>query len=246
MSSIKALIGAVLGLTIVTAAGGAEPPKGYLAAALQTGDMLTGPPEAGSAGAVADQAIFVETRGKAGSARWSQAVADADNRTDPLLKGFDCALGVAADARATPRLARLITRMYRDGDQASESLKVRFARPRPTVANPDAPICIPRAAWMAQSPSYPSGHAMIGWASALILTELSPDRGAEVLARGRAFGDSRAICGVHYASDVEAGRLLAAALVARLHAEPAFQADLKAARRELAAAPKLNSGACPA
>jgi acid phosphatase (class A) len=42
------------------------------------------------------------------------------------------------------------------------------------------------------------------------------------------------ICGVHYQSDVEAGRQLGAAMVARLHAEPAFEKDLAAARAELA------------
>lgn len=44
------------------------------------------------------------------------------------------------------------------------------------------------------------------------------------------------ICGVHYASDVEAGRLVGAALVAALKADPAFQADFSIARRELEAA----------
>lgn len=46
------------------------------------------------------------------------------------------------------------------------------------------------------------------------------------------------ICGVHYASDVEAGRLVGAAVVARLKADPAFQADFAAAARELTQARK--------
>ena len=50
-----------------------------------------------------------------------------------------------------------------------------------------------------------------------------------------AFGDSRVVCGFHYPSDVVAGRLAAAALLARLHADPAFLKDLAAARREITA-----------
>jgi acid phosphatase (class A) len=68
---------------------------------------------------------------------------------------------------------------------------------------------------------------------ALILAELRPEHASAILVRGREFGDSRAICGVHYMSDVEAGRLYAAAVVARLHADPQFQADLAASRVEL-------------
>jgi acid phosphatase (class A) len=51
-----------------------------------------------------------------------------------------------------------------------------------------------------------------------------------------AFGQSRIVCGVHWKSDVEAGRVVGAAVVARLHAEPVFAAQLAAARKEVAAA----------
>ncbi|HRD45355.1 MAG TPA: phosphatase PAP2 family protein, partial [Caulobacter sp.] len=84
--------------------------------------------------------------------------------------------------------------------------------------------------------SYPSGHSLIGYSWGLVLAELVPERATELTARGREFGDSRVICGVHWQSDVDAGRVLAAALVARLHAEAAFQADLATARSEIEAA----------
>ena len=52
---------------------------------------------------------------------------------------------------------------------------------------------------------------------------------------GLVFGDSRRVCNVHWLSDVEEGRVIATAVVARLHGEPAFRADMDAARAELAA-----------
>ena len=82
--------------------------------------------------------------------------------------------------------------------------------------------------------SYPSGHSSLGWAWALILSEIDPEHANAILARGRAFGESRVICGVHWQSDVEEGRFMGASAVARLHADPAFRADLEAARAELA------------
>jgi acid phosphatase (class A) len=84
--------------------------------------------------------------------------------------------------------------------------------------------------------SYPSGHAATGWAWALVLAELEPERADALLKRGMSFGESRIVCRVHFASDVEAGRLVGAAVVARLHRNPAFLADLKQARVELAKA----------
>ena len=75
----------------------------------------------------------------------------------------------------------------------------------------------------------------MGWGFALILTEISPDREDELLDRGRAFGDSRTIVNHHWNSDVVWGRVMGAATVARLHADPTFRADLDAARAEMAA-----------
>ena len=75
----------------------------------------------------------------------------------------------------------------------------------------------------------------MGWAWALILSEISPEQTDAILARGRAFGESRVICNVHWQSDVIEGRFMGASTVARLHADPTFRADLQAAKAELAA-----------
>ena len=84
----------------------------------------------------------------------------------------------------------------------------------------------------------------------MLLAEIDPDNSAEIVARGRAFGESRAVCGVHYVSDVEGGRLTTTALVAALHGNTEFEADIAAARAELAkaraAAPKPDAASCPA
>jgi len=76
----------------------------------------------------------------------------------------------------------------------------------------------------------------------LILAELAPDRATAILNRGRAFGESRVVCGVHSPSAVDAGRTNGASLVATLHGQTAFRADLEAAREELAA---LRAKAAP-
>jgi acid phosphatase (class A) len=84
--------------------------------------------------------------------------------------------------------------------------------------------------------SYPSGHSSIGWAWALTLAEIAPERADALLARGFAYGQSRVICGVHWQSDVEAGRVVGASTVSRLHADPVFAAQLAGARKEIESA----------
>nr|WP_281287806.1 hypothetical protein [Phreatobacter stygius] len=72
------------------------------------------------------------------------------------------------------------------------------------------------------------------------MAEINPERSNEILARGLAFGQSRVICNAHWQSDVEAGRIMAAATLSRLHSDAAFLADLQAAREELTRARQAN------
>ena len=82
--------------------------------------------------------------------------------------------------------------------------------------------------------SYPSGHTAIGWATALVLAEINVDRQNEILKRGYEMGQSRVICGYHFQSDVDAARLVASAVVARLHANDEFMEQLEKAKKEFA------------
>lgn len=245
----RGLIGAVIGgLTLAACAsapdvapditlwqGYADHPKGYLRTevGLEALAFLPPPPEAGSLRAQNDVAVYRATRALKGHPRWTQAAADAEIDTPAAPRVFSEALGKPFDPQQTPVLALLLGRMHADLEAMQASAKASHARPRPFVAEP-ADICVEAAPWLVQSGSYPSGHAAIGWAWALVLAELAPDRAEAILARGLAYGDSRVICGVHYVSDVDAGRLVGAALVARLKAEPEFQRELRRARVELA------------
>lgn len=110
--------------------------------------------------------------------------------------------------------------------------KNRYDRERPFEVDSAVTTCVETTDRIRASGSYPSGHAAFGWAWGLVLAELDPVRADAILARAREYGDSRVVCGLHYPSDVEAGRVLAAAAIARLHAEPAFRDAVDAARAE--------------
>lgn len=245
------LLSALAAAGLMGAAALAQTPaplQGYLAAGEGVdGVRLLPPPPAPASGRQADDtAIFAATRALQGQPRWDLAAHDADLRTDQVLGDFACALGVSLDEHNAPTVVTLLRRSGLDGRAAVDPPKDHYARPRPYQVT-DAPTCVPKSDALAKSASYPSGHAAVSWAWGLILAELAPDRASDVLMRARSIGESRIVCGVHYLSDVEAGRDLGAALVARLHADPAFRADLDKARAEVEAArqtPHVGAGEC--
>lgn len=211
-------------------------PHGYLSVetAPNAAHFLPPPPDKGSLREQDDIAIYRATRALKGSPRWQMAAGDNEIETPRAPRIFDEALGIHFEPARMPTLALLLGRMLGDLETIQGPAKRGFNRPRPFVSEPAATCIVPEK-WLAASGSYPSGHAATGWAWALVLAEMAPDRADAVLARGLAYGESRVVCGVHYASDVEAGRLVGAALVARLQADPAFQRDFAIARQELAA-----------
>jgi acid phosphatase (class A) len=217
---------------------GPSPTKlsGYLSADALDGATVIGPPPApDSPRGKADRTIYLETRKLAGTPRWNQATHDNDLWTGGALQRFACALGQPIDGKALPRTYRLLQRVELDARTVGTPPKDHFNRTRPLIGDSE-PVCVARESWMRTNASYPSGHAMAGWAWGLILAELSPTHASGLLEAGREIGDSRVICGVHYQSDVEAGRMLGASMVAEEHANAAFRADLAAAKAEIATA----------
>ena len=71
----------------------------------------------------------------------------------------------------------------------------------------------------------------MGWA--LVLSQLAPERAEQILARGRAYAQSRIICNVHWRSDTEAGMSVGSAAFARLQNNALFQATMSVARDEI-------------
>lgn len=165
--------------------------------------------------------------------RWNLAIRDADLAFPAAADTFSCALGIRVSEETTPVLYLLLWRTLADIGLATYSAKNAYSRQRPFVEN-DTPVCTPEIEdALRKDGSYPSGHTAVGWGWALILTELAPDRAEVILARGRAFGESRSVCNAHWYSDVVAGRLVGAAAVARLHANDMFVATAKKARDEI-------------
>jgi acid phosphatase (class A) len=212
------------------------PARGYLSPQemLSSAALAPPPPAPGSAAFARDEEGNRQALALHGSSRWDLAARDAVLAFPEVAETFSCALNASISEARTPRLMTLLRRTLVDAGRSTSEAKDKYQRTRPFMLN-GKPICTPnREEALRANGSYPSGHAAIGYAIGLVLSELAPEHAQSLIARGRQFGESRIVCNVHWPSDVAEGQLMAAAVVARLHAGAEFRADLEAARAELA------------
>ncbi|WP_430422166.1 acid phosphatase [Phenylobacterium sp.] len=237
----------VAGIAAFGSATGQPPPSGYLTTTPDAAQILRPAPKEGDARDLEDKRLYEAARKLEGGPRWAQAQADVPYAISNRIANFSCAVGVKLDAASAPKLALVLTRTSMDVGRLNTAAKAVYSRARP-YKRWGGTICTEKSPALDNSFDYPSGHAQLGWGDALVVAEIAPDRAAQVLARGRAFADSRAVCGVHTVSAVDAGMTLASAQFALTQSSPAYRADLEAARAELAAlrasGPKPDAAMC--
>ena len=180
-----------------------------------------------------DAVQYWQAKAERGTERGRQASADADCSLDALMAGFSTPAGFTLSAKATPALAALLSAASKALADNANQLKATAFRKRPFTQFGE-PSLIPEAeSAAALTSSYPSVTAEVGWGLALLLAEIVPDRQNEILTRGFEIGRSRIIAGYNYASDVQAGRIMAACVVAHLHADADFEKMIEKAKKEI-------------
>lgn len=199
-------------------------------------DLLGPPPAAASAAYARDEEARNATIPFRDSVRAKQARLDADLQFPQPAKSFSCAMGIDISEAQTPRLYQLMQKVLTDAGLSTYGVKNTYNRIRPFVVHNEG-TCFPEQESLLRTDgSYPSGHTAAGWAWALVLAEINPDRANKLFKRGLEFGQSRVICNAHWQSDVDAGRTMGAATVAVLQNYAEFRADMNAARKEVQAA----------
>lgn len=203
--------------------------------------FLPPPPDTASAAFQYDRAQYrwgLEQRKD--PVRLAIAVGDAVWSIDNICKIYSGVLGIDISRENTPAIYRMLTLGLLTTDQAGKLPKNHYMRTRPYVFFNEPTIYPSDEKWLRNNGSYPSGHTILGWSAALLLTEVAPDKADTILARGYMYGQSRVIAGYHWQSDVDAARLVASAAVARLHADKRFIKLMKKARKEYKKMRKKN------
>jgi acid phosphatase (class A) len=195
--------------------------------------LIPPPPAEGSVAFALDQEYAKKAVETKDSTRFLLATSDAELHFPAAAKSFESTLGIEISEAKTPKLYILMRRTLTDAALATYTAKNHYKRPRPFMFN-STHTCTPEdEELLRKDGSYPSGHTAIGWAWALVFSEIFPAKSELILQRGYAFGESRVICNAHWHSDVEMGRVMGAAAVARLHSNSIFQSDLVAAKEEV-------------
>jgi acid phosphatase (class A) len=143
---------------------------------------------------------------------------------------FKDVLGDSFTAQTCPKTEALFKTIGVDSKYFSDLAKAQFKVARPFGA--DARVQ-PLFQLESNDFSYPSGHATRGMLFALILAEVFPDRHEDLIARGHQIGWDRVIAGVHYESDLVAGRVLGKVTFRQLMASEAFKSQLEEVKAEL-------------
>jgi acid phosphatase (class A) len=227
---LSALAG-VAGIVSISCADGG---RAFIDPAVVVLERVIPPPAAaGSAAERAELDEMLRIQMQRTPVQAERAKADADTSIFRFADAIGSPPGFAEGK--LPKLTALFKRI-RDAETAVIGpAKDHYARPRPSVTEPklDPVISVPG------SMAYPSGHAAWAFAAGLVLADMIPEKRAQILARAAEFAHNRVVAGVHYPSDVDAGRVSGSVLAAFLFASPAFSAEESLASAELRTALQL-------
>ncbi len=164
--------------------------------------------------------------------RGQQALSEAECSTQQICRIFGEAMGITISEETTPAICALICAVADKSHDAVERLKtIRFRNP--PFEQLGEPAFIQSNGQNGQlTSSFPSEHTHLGWAEALIMAEVAPEKQDEILRRGYQYGQNSLISGLSWFTDIEATRQLSCAIVARLHNDPDLCKMIAKARKE--------------
>jgi len=170
-------------------------------------------------------------------ARSAQAKRDAVYSMQTIIDEFGPLFGVEITKDDTPEIYSILQDVCASCDSIYSDAKAVFNRQRPYAYYDEGTLVPEKEEKHRYEGSYPSGHTVFGWASALLLSDInqSPEAMERLLARGYEFGQSRVIAGYHWQSDVDAGRMAGSVLYQLIRSHERFIEQLARARAEFKA-----------
>lgn len=195
-------------------------------------ELLPAPPSFGSSEEMADAAAFAWTTNSC--TEKERAIALHEQKS---FSAFDCFredVGDFFQQENLPRTAVFLAKVLKSTDAITDSVKYhwRRARPSPQLAFAYGEL---------QTNSYPSGHSTRGTVLASVLCDLFPESAASIATKGREIGWHRVLLGMHYPTDVYAGRVLGTQIAKELRKSRDYRRDFKRAKKEVESFLKARS-----
>jgi acid phosphatase (class A) len=158
-----------------------------------------------------------------------RAIADA---TENVWRFADVVDSPKFNAAALPKLAAFFDRVVETEGAVVDPAKDVWKRPRPHLYSDLVKPVVP----LSKSGAYPSGHATVGTLMGIELANMLPEKRAQIMARAWEYGRNRVVGGIHYASDIEMGRISGTVIAQTISTHPDFKQEFEAAKAELRAA----------
>jgi acid phosphatase (class A) len=156
-------------------------------------------------------------------------VASAEADAQISIFRFADVMGSGFKPENLPFATTFFAHVVSDGRHPIDIVKAHFNRPRPFVADPEVKPIVHEPA----NASYPSGHATFAYLAAILLANMVPEKTAAIFERAALFAHNRVVAGVHYPTDVEAGRICGSVIGNVLLTDPHFMPDFGKARSEV-------------
>lgn len=164
--------------------------------------------------------------------RTPELVALANYFAEDTVFQYDAVIGLWFTAANLPRTAEFFQQIDSDRYAISSKGKQVWQRPRPPLLDPRIKPCV----HLPKSGAYPSGHSTQAFLWAGLLAEIFPEHRAALRERAELVAWSRVIGGVHYPTDITAGRILGDRLAVEFLKRPAVKETLLEIRAEMLAA----------
>ena len=101
-----------------------------------------------------------------------------------ILEEFEDAFGMRITQEDTPEIYKVLLEGTATCDSICKYPKIRYGRTRPYHRFNEHTLVPEYEEELNPHKSFPSGHSLLGWSSALLMMEINPDRANEILARG--------------------------------------------------------------
>ncbi len=169
-------------------------------------------------------------------ARAAQAQRDAVYSMQTVIDEMGPLFGLEITKEGTPEIYSVLQDVCASCDSIYSGAKAKFNRQRPYAYYNEGTLIPEKEEKHRYEGSYPSGHTVFFWTSALLLSDINQSHEAMegLLARAYEFGQSRVIAGYHWQSDVDAGRMAGSVLYQLIRNHERFIEQLAKARAEFA------------